>query len=182
MIQNDEIMTAQELSTYLKITTTTIYKLAQQGEIPSFKVASEWRFKKELIDKWLEKGSSPSQKKILVVDDESAICDLFGKALDKRKYLVEAVHSGAEALEAVSKTYYDFIFLDLKMPGMSGVETFAGIKKLNLKSLVVIVTAYPDSEMLVEAMKLGPLTVVLKPFDLSEIQRSVESLALMMNR
>jgi excisionase family DNA binding protein len=77
MIQNDEIMTAQELSTYLKITTTTIYKLAQQGEIPSFKVASEWRFKKELIDKWLEKGSSISPKKILVVDDETAICELF---------------------------------------------------------------------------------------------------------
>ncbi len=182
MIQNDEIMTAQELSTYLKITTTTIYKLAQQGEIPSFKVASEWRFKKELIDKWLEKGSSPSQKKILVVDDESAICDLFSKALDKRKYVVEMVHSGAEGLEAASRSYYDFIFLDLKMPGMNGVEVFKEIKKLNLKSLVVIVTAYPDSEMLVEAMKLGPLTVVLKPFDLSEIQRSVESLALMTNR
>jgi DNA-binding NtrC family response regulator len=82
-------------------------------------------------------------------------------------------------LDAASKTFYDFIFLDLKMPGMNGVDVFKEIKKLNLKSLVVIVTAYPDSEMLVEAMKLGPLTVVLKPFDLTEIQRSVESLALM---
>ena len=179
MIQNDEIMTAQELSTYLKITTTTIYKLAQQGEIPSFKVASEWRFKKELIDRWLEKGSSISQKKILVVHDEIAICDLFMKALDKRKFSVDAVHSGNEGLEAASKTFYDFIFLDLKMPGMNGVDVFKEIKKLNLKSWVVIVTAYPDSDMLVEAMKLGPLTVVLKPFDLSEIQRSVESLILL---
>ncbi len=70
----NEIMTAQELSTYLKITTTTIYKLAQQGEIPSFKVGSEWRFKKELVDRWLEKGVGHSPKKVLVVDDEPAIC------------------------------------------------------------------------------------------------------------
>ena len=65
---------------------------------------------------------------------------------------------------------------------MNGVETFKEIKKLNLRCMVVIVTAYPDSELLVEAMKLGPLTVILKPFDLTEIQRSVETLALMTSR
>jgi excisionase family DNA binding protein len=52
----NDILTAQDLSEYLKITTTTIYKLAQQGKIPCFKIGSEWRFKKELIDKWLESG------------------------------------------------------------------------------------------------------------------------------
>jgi excisionase family DNA binding protein len=178
----NEIMTAQELSAYLKITTTTIYKLAQQGDIPSFKIGSEWRFKKDLIDRWLEKGAGLAPRKVLVVDDETVICDLFSKALDKKKFLVEMAHTGAEALEAASKTAYDFIFLDLKMPGMNGVEVFKEIKKLNLRSMVVIVTAYPDSELLVEAMKLGPLTVVLKPFDLSEIQRSVESLVLMTSK
>src|SRR5579859_4972676 len=177
-----EIMTAQELSAYLKITTTTIYKLAQQGEIPSFKIGSEWRFKKELVDRWLENGAGHAPKKVLVVDDEPTICDLYLKALDKKKYSVEAAHSGQEALNAISQAQYDFIFLDLKMPGMDGVETFKEIKKKNLRSIVVIVTAYPDSELLVEAMRLGPLTVVLKPFDMSEIQRSIESLALMTSK
>ncbi len=178
----NEIITAQELSAYLKITTTTIYKLAQQGVIPSFKIGSEWRFKKELIDRWLEKGAGLTPKKVLVVDDETAICELFLKALDKKNYSVDMAHSGQEAIAAASRIFYDFIFLDLKMPGMNGVDVFKEIKKLNLRSLVVIVTAYPDSELLVEAMKLGPLTVVLKPFDLSEIQRSVESLVLMTSR
>lgn len=82
--QMNEIMTAQELSAYLKITTTTIYKLAQQGEIPSFKVGSEWRFKKELVDRWLEKGVGNSPKKVLVVDDEPAICELYQRALDQK--------------------------------------------------------------------------------------------------
>lgn len=178
----NEIMTAQELSAYLKITTTTIYKLAQQGDIPSFKIGSEWRFKKELIDRWLENGAGHAPKKVLVVDDENAICELYKRGLDKRKYQVEAANSGAEAIEAVKRSNYDFIFLDLKMPAMNGVETFKEIKKLNTRTLVVIVTAYPDSELLVDAMKLGPLTVILKPFDPVEIQRSIESLVLMTSK
>jgi excisionase family DNA binding protein len=178
----NDIMTAQELSTYLKITTTTIYKLAQQGEIPSFKIGSEWRFKKELVDRWLENGAGHAPKKVLVVDDEPSICELYLKALDKKKYSVESAHSGAEALSAIDRTQYDFIFLDLKMPGMDGVETFKEIKKRNIRSVVVIVTAYPDSELLVEAMRLGPLTVVLKPFDMGEIQRSIESLVMMTSK
>lgn len=68
------------------------------------------------------------------------------------------------------------------MPEMNGVETFKEIKKLTLRAMVVIVTAYPDSELLSEAMRLGPLTVILKPFDLNEIQRSVESLVLMTSK
>lgn len=177
-----DILTAQELSAYLKITTTTIYKLAQQGEIPAFKIGSEWRFKKELVDRWLENGAGHAPRKVLIVDDEPAICELYKRALDPKKYLVDSVASGAAALQVASQNNYDFIFLDLKMPGMNGVETFKEIKAMAIRSLVVIVTAYPDSELLSEAMKLGPLTVILKPFDLSEIQKSVESLTLMTTR
>lgn len=177
-----EIMTAQELSVYLKITTTTIYKLAHQGEIPSFKVGSEWRFKRDLVDRWLEKGVGVAPKRVLVVDDEVSICELYVRALDRKKFMVDIATSGREAITLAAQNNYDFIFLDLKMPEMDGVETFKEIKKLNLKSLVAIVTAYPESELLAEAMKLGPLTVILKPFDLGEIQKSVESFALMSSR
>jgi FixJ family two-component response regulator len=53
------------------------------------------------------------------------------------------------------------------------------LKRLNVRSLTVIVTGYPDSDLLAETMKLGPLTIILKPFDLSEIQRAVEALVQM---
>ena len=139
----DDIMTAQDLSAYLKITTTTIYKLAQQGEIPSFKIGSEWRFKKELIDRWLEKGAGHAPRKVLIVDDEPAICELYKRALDPKKFLVDTAGSGAEAIQAAGQNSYDFIFLDLKMPGMNGVETFKELKKNSTHSLVVIVTAFP---------------------------------------
>ena len=106
----NEIMTAQELSTYLKITTTTIYKLAQQGDIPCFKIGSEWRFKKELIDRWLEKGAGHAPKRILVVDDEAPLCELYKRALDRKKYIVDAVHSGAEAIAVAQQNIYDLYF------------------------------------------------------------------------
>ncbi len=95
---------------------------------------------------------------------------------------MNVAYSGKEAIQAAAQADYDFIFLDLKMPEMNGVETFKEIKKLTLRAIVVIVTAYPDSELLSEAMRLGPLTVILKPFDLNEIQRSVESLVLMTSK
>jgi two-component system response regulator (stage 0 sporulation protein F) len=65
------------------------------------------------------------------------------------------------------------------MPRYYGVETFKELKRLNVRSLTVIVTGYPDSDLLAETMKLGPLTIILKPFDLGEIQRAVEALVQM---
>jgi two-component system response regulator (stage 0 sporulation protein F) len=175
----NDILTAQDLSEYLKITTTTIYKLAQQGKIPCFKIGSEWRFKKELIDKWLESGADNAPRKILVVDDEADICELFVRALSKRGFAVDTANTGQDGIRLATTQSYDLIFLDLKMPGMTGVETFKELKRLNVRSLTVIVTGYPDSDLLAETMKLGPLTIILKPFDLGEIQRAVEALVQM---
>jgi len=175
----NDILTAQDLSEYLKITTTTIYKLAQQGKIPCFKIGSEWRFKKDLIDKWLESGADNAPRKILVVDDEADICELFVRALSKRGFVVDTANSGQDGIRMATTQNYDLIFLDLKMPGMTGVDTFKELKRLNVRSLTVIVTGYPDSDLLAETMKLGPLTIILKPFDLSEIQRAVEALVQM---
>ena len=173
-----DILTAQELSEYLKITTTTIYKLAQKGQIPSFKIGSDWRFKKNLVDQWVEERTVRPMRKVLVVDDEVEICQMFSRALDKKRFNVDSAYSGLEAVTAAQKTPYDIIFLDLKMPGMNGVDTFRELLKLNIQAIIVIVTGYPDSELLLEAMKLGPFSVILKPLDLKEVQRSLESFAL----
>lgn len=57
-------MTVDELADYLKMKTVTIYKHAQEGKIPAFKVGSKWRFKKETIDKWIEVQENKSEKKL----------------------------------------------------------------------------------------------------------------------
>lgn len=176
---NQDILTAQELSEYLKITTTTIYKLAQQGKIPSFKVGNEWRFKRELIDRWLEAGADQGMKKILFVDDDKDFCELVRRALADKPYMVHTLSDGEEAVRAACADFYDLIFLDLKLSGKDGAQVFREMKEKGVTSFIVVVTGYPDSELLVEALKLGPMTVILKPFDIQEIQRSVETLVRM---
>jgi CheY-like chemotaxis protein len=81
-------------------------------------------------------------KRILVIDDEASIRKSFELALEDSGYQVDTASSGAEGLEKSRSQPYDLIFLDLKMPGMSGVETLRGIRKTDPNVPVYIVTAF----------------------------------------
>jgi DNA-binding response OmpR family regulator len=81
-------------------------------------------------------------KRILVIDDEASIRKSFELALEDSGYQVDTASSGAEGLEKKRSQPYDLIFLDLKMPGMSGVETLREIRKIDEAVLIYIVTAF----------------------------------------
>ncbi len=81
-------------------------------------------------------------KRILVIDDEDAIRKSFDLALEDSGYQVDTASSGMEGLEMLKSQSYDLVFLDLKMPGMNGVETLREIRKLNKDIPVYIVTAF----------------------------------------
>ena len=81
-------------------------------------------------------------KKILVIDDDEAIRKSFVLSLEDRGYVVDTAEGGEIGLQMLKETNYDLIFLDLKMPGMNGVETLREIVKVALKVKVYIVTAF----------------------------------------
>lgn len=81
-------------------------------------------------------------KCILVIDDEVAIRKSFILALGDTGYQVDTAESGEQGIEKAQNTKYDLIFLDLKMPGMNGVETLRRIRKRDRKVLVYIITAF----------------------------------------
>ena len=81
-------------------------------------------------------------KRILVIDDEDAIRKSFELALEDSGYEVDTASSGMEGIEMLKSQSYDLVFLDLKMPGMNGVETLREIRKLNKDIPVYIVTAF----------------------------------------
>ena len=87
--------------------------------------------------------SSPS---ILVVDDDADICRNLSDILSDLGYHVATAHDGPSALELVRKNTYDVALLDLKMPGMDGLELYRQIKKLQAGMVAMIVTAYASSE------------------------------------
>jgi excisionase family DNA binding protein len=171
----EELVTVQEVADYLKMSPQTIYRFAQQGRIPALKVGNRWRFRPADIETWLQQQDDrvPS---ILVVDDEIHIGQLFNEVLKGEGYRTTVTHSGAEAVEAVSRQRYALIFLDLMMPGMNGLETIRAIRRIDRETKIVIVTGYQDSTLLKQALQLGPFIVLPKPCDRDQILNTVSML------
>ncbi|MFO7445848.1 MAG: response regulator [Ignavibacteriaceae bacterium] len=107
--------------------------------------------------------------KILCVDDEEVILDSFRKILVLDGYSVDTVTNGKEALGLIQAHHYDFVFTDLKMPIMDGVEVTKAVKHLRPDIDVVIITGYATVETAVETMKYGALDYVQKPFTDDEL-------------
>ena len=107
----------------------------------------------------------------LVVDDDHGFRDFFKEALTASGWRSLEAESGAMALGLLSGHSFGVIFLDMILPGMNGAETFREIRKLAPDVEVVIVTGYPDSSIMSEALQVGPFAVMRKPFTLDQLDR-----------
>ena len=163
-------MTTKEAAAYLKLNYMTVYKLAQRGKIPATKVGGNWRFKKEILDEWIARQAATERGDVLVVDDDPRVRGVLEDVISAQGYRVVAVGSGEAALEEVEKRHYDLIFLDLVLPGISGAEALAAIKEKDKKAVVAIVTGYGDDPIAMEAMAMGPLLLIRKPFKAEDIR------------
>jgi len=170
-----QLMTVKELGEYLRFTKRTIYRLLKQGSIPAIKIGNKWRFDKDEIDKWLRHGMGGAKARILVIDDDEIIRSLFKRTLEERGHTVVTAGTGAEGIGCVRRWDFDLVFLDLKLPEMDGAELLREIRIARPKLPVTIITGYPDSEMMERVLKQGPLGVILKPFDDSDIITAVNN-------
>ncbi len=117
--------------------------------------------------------------KILCVDDEPVILDSFRKILVLDGYCVDTVETGQEALGLIQLRHYDFVFTDLKMPQMDGVEVTKAVKYLRPDIDVVIITGFATVETAVECMKYGAMDYVQKPFTEDELLGFVKKILIM---
>jgi len=113
---------------------------------------------------------------ILVVDDLRSIRLTLGGILEDKGHNVVTVENGYQAIEAARKTHFDAIFMDIKMPGINGVQTFREVKKIDHKSAVIMMTAYSVEDLVKEAMEEGAYAIVYKPFDIDRIIAIIEEL------
>jgi putative two-component system response regulator len=113
------------------------------------------------------------EDRILIVDDEEAICDLLLRRLSKEGYKCVTAYNGIEAIDYFCRSTFSLIISDIKMPGLDGIELLKRVKAVNPKMTVIMVTAYPEIEMAVEAMRLGAYDFIIKPADLDLIVLSV---------
>lgn len=164
-----DLMTTKEAAEYLKLNYMTVYKLSQRGRIPASKIGGNWRFRKDLLDDWLAKQATVIEGIVLIVDDDPEIREILKEVITRKGFKVITAESGELALEEMGKQHFDLIFLDLVLPGMSGVDALAAIKEKDKKAVVVIVTGYGDDPIALDAMSLGPLFLIRKPFRTSDI-------------
>jgi two-component system nitrogen regulation response regulator GlnG len=106
---------------------------------------------------------------ILIVDDDPQLRQSFEKLLATEGHTVRAAASGEAALEQVKASLPDLVIMDVRMPGLSGLETFQAMHEIDPKLPVIIMTAFGTTETAIEATKLGAFEYVLKPFEIPDI-------------
>jgi two-component system response regulator AtoC len=118
---------------------------------------------------------------ILIVDDEALTLRTIGRALDGEGFEVFLANNGEEALKTISEERPDLALVDVVLPGINGIEVLRQAKKISPNTVIVMMSAYHLVERAVEAMKLGAYDYLIKPFHISDmvrtIQRATEMLA-----
>src|SRR4030067_2719067 len=114
------------------------------------------------------------EDRILIVDDEVVICNILVRRLTKEGYACTAAHNGKEALNHFYKNAFSLIISYIKMPGMTGIERLQRVKAIDPKMKMIMVTAYPEIVMAVNAMRLVAYDCIIKPADLDLIVMSVK--------
>jgi two-component system response regulator HydG len=111
---------------------------------------------------------------LLVVDDEKDSCANLQDILSELGYSVDVAYDGFTALDLIDQKPYDVALLDLKMPGMDGVELYRRIKARRAETVAIMVTAYASSDTAREVRKLGAWQILSKPVDLTRLLNFVE--------
>jgi two-component system response regulator HydG len=111
---------------------------------------------------------------ILLVDDDKDMTETLSDILKDMNYYVETANNGLEAIEKIKTHAFDSVLLDIKMPGMDGVETFKEIKKLRPEAVVMLMTAQSVEELVAEALNEGAYGIMYKPIDTKKLVEFME--------
>ena len=170
------LMTVKETAEYLRIPLPTVYYLVQRGQLPAIQIGGRWRVKRDALDRDILRNEEHGQQTVLVVDDDEDLQNMFKLFLKKNGYSRLVVGSGKDALAALDKQKFGLCFLDLQLPDVPGDQVYAVLKDKHPETPVVIITGYPDSEIMNNILKFGPVTVLKKPLRVDNLQETLRHL------
>ncbi|MFA4889979.1 MAG: response regulator, partial [Candidatus Omnitrophota bacterium] len=181
ILAQDEVFSLAEVSAYLKIPKSTIYKLCQKGKLPAVKIGKQLRFRKSSLEQWFKEKESIQQpaKAILVIDDDPLVLKSLAKFLKTRGYSVDTAQDAQEAFAKVEKLKFDLIVTDIRMPKINGIEAIKRIRLINrqynrAQVPEVIISGYLDTAAEQEAQSLGVGDYLYKPFALNDFMQVVQ--------
>ena len=111
--------------------------------------------------------------KILVIDDEPLVASVVAEALQSEGHHVIVAGSGEEGLRAIEQSPLDAVFLDIKMPGMDGIEVLRRIRARDPDLQVIILTGWASTSQIDEARRLGVTDIISKPVPLQNLSRAL---------
>jgi len=176
MKTNNQVLNAKEAADFLGAHVETIRRLARRGDIPGYKIGKDWRFRRDALLDWAKTHYLRSKPPcVLVIDDDQGVRKLIARFLKPGGYQVLPASNGAEGLRHLESKAVDLILLDLKMPEMSGPEFLQHSMEAGHRPPVIVVTGYPDSDLMAEAMRYGPITLVAKPIEMEQLMHAVRT-------
>ncbi|TRZ94567.1 response regulator [bacterium] len=114
------------------------------------------------------------ESKVLILDDDKSVRNFLEKFLKQKGYVwVRSVNTGNEAIDIIGKEDIKLVLLDIKMPGMDGIEVLRKIKEIKKDIEVIMITGFPEENTAKEALKLGAYDYIMKPFDLAYLELCV---------
>jgi two-component system response regulator AtoC len=111
--------------------------------------------------------------RILIVDDDEASCELFAEVLEREGYRVDQVQTGADALARLREKLHDLLLVDVRMPGMTGLEVTRAVRKEYPCLPILVMTAFGSMETAVEAIHEGAFDFISKPMNFEELKKTV---------
>ena len=112
--------------------------------------------------------------RILIIDDDRALCRSLQIHLEREGHTVECAYSASTGIEALEATPTDLLFVDLKLPDMSGLDVLRKLKEFGAESLSVMITGTQDTKGTIEAVRLGAFDYIRKPLDLDAVLVTIE--------
>ena len=184
---DDTFLTTEEVIDYLQVNLRTVYRLIKAGKIPAVRVGRQWRFRKGDLDAWLEterrgvrlspavpqRAPRTAAHRVLVADDEESIRELLARTLALAEYDVETVGDARAALDRLRLADYDLLIADLRMPGMDGLLLVREARRLHPTMPVIIITGYSSEASAIEAVNLGVVGYLVKPFRVPQVLSTV---------
>src|SRR3954468_10307336 len=111
--------------------------------------------------------------KLLLIDDEADVQYSFQRTFNSPEIELTTASSGEEALKIIPKLKPDLVIMDVRMGGITGLETLRRLRENDAKQLVIMMTAFGTTQTAIEAMKLGAYDYLLKPFDVPKLKQIV---------
>ena len=129
-----------------------------------------------LLNNKFQRGMKLKAKEILIVDDQQGIRLLLNEVFKKEGFITHLAANGFEALKIAQTTSLDCVLLDMKIPGMDGLEILRRLKENNEELPVFMMTAYVEQDIIDKANELGVAQYFTKPFNIFEVRDEVKKI------